>query len=624
MNGYNTYIGARYVPIIMGNWNAETAYEPLSIVMYEGNSYTSRTFVPAGTVVTNETYWALTGNYNAQVEQYRQEVAALQDDVNENTSSITNINNTLSSYDTRITSNANDINTLEGNLGTTNSNVTALDGRVTNNTNNINTLERYTLQGKEVHFFGDSLTIGSGGTKSYPTMFGEITGATVVNHAVSGARYCESPSGDSSKYMSTQINTATLTNADYIFIQCGINDFLQGYAIGSINSTMNYFKGALHADLTSLVNKMPAKAKLICISLFPCENYYNSTTPSSNNYMFETYNTAIAEVCNELGIPVLDGTRGCGLTSVNFSALSSDGLHFNDMGYNLIAVSLAKSINTSTSLIAEQNPENMIPASCFNSDFNAKSIFNGMQTDGRYLVFTNGQGTYNSSYNTKFNFVSGQKYTIAFDYNSTIPNNIPSGQWIVITFSVMPDGTNPSQNRTQLLSIPNPEPGTQHVNVTFVSTVTGEYAAAIGVSVSDDRAGTLTITNLTLTKGTVECPPDCYINNAALCNSYGENITSEGRLGGIMVELKDGNLRVSGAFKTTASIPTNGVIVNNIPSMGSSVGKNSNFRFLLAFNYDFTSYATLAYYPTDNTIKTLTPLEANNTYAICFAAPTYF
>lgn len=625
MNGYNTYIGARYVPIVMGNWNAETAYEPLSIVLYEGNSYTSRTFVPAGTPVTNETYWALTGNYNAQVEQYRQEVAGLQDDVNSNTSSITNINNTLTSYDNRITTNANDINTLETNLGTTNTNVSALDGRVTTNTNDINTLESYTLQGKEVHFFGDSITFGIGASKSYPTMFEEITGATVVNHAVSGARYCESPSGNPAQYMRTQINNATLTNADYIFINCGINDFIEGYGIGTINSAMNYFKGAMYNNLTTLIGKMPNKAKLVVVSLFPCNYYYNSTSPSIHKILFESYNTAIVEVCNEYGIPVLDGTHGCGLNSINFSDLSSDGIHFNDLGYNLIAVSLAKAINTPASMVAEKAPENMIPSFCFDSKFNGKSVFGNMQTDGRYIIIKNEEErTFASSFNTKFTFEKGKKYTVAFDYNSTLPLNTPSGGWATISFSVMPDGNNPSVNRTELVNIPNPEPGTQHVNVTFVSTVNGEYAIAFGFHANDNRAGTLTITNITLTKGTIECPPDCYINNVTLLNSYGPNVIGEGSLNGILFEIRDGNMRVSGAFTTTAELPANSVILENIPIMGTGTGKDSNFRFLLAFSYDWNSYATLGYFPLDGVIKTYTTLKANQTYAINFVCPMFY
>lgn len=68
------YIGARYVPIFMGEWDNTATYEPLSIVMYQGASYTSRQYVPIGVPITNETFWALSGNYNAQVEAYRQEV----------------------------------------------------------------------------------------------------------------------------------------------------------------------------------------------------------------------------------------------------------------------------------------------------------------------------------------------------------------------------------------------------------------------------------------------------------------------------------------------------------------------------------------------------------------------
>ena len=77
MAGYNTYVGARYVPIFDGTWDKTKTYEPLVIVMYNGNSYTSKTYVPTNVDITNEDYWALTGNYNAQVEQYRKDVEIL-------------------------------------------------------------------------------------------------------------------------------------------------------------------------------------------------------------------------------------------------------------------------------------------------------------------------------------------------------------------------------------------------------------------------------------------------------------------------------------------------------------------------------------------------------------------
>lgn len=72
------YIGARYVPLFAEpiEWDKTKQYEPLTIVSANGNSYTSRQFVPTGVEITNEAFWAMTGNYNAQIEQYRKEVTA--------------------------------------------------------------------------------------------------------------------------------------------------------------------------------------------------------------------------------------------------------------------------------------------------------------------------------------------------------------------------------------------------------------------------------------------------------------------------------------------------------------------------------------------------------------------
>lgn len=72
------YIGSRYVPKFADpvEWDKTRQYEPLTIVTVNGTSYTSRQFVPAGIEITNDAFWVLTGNYNAQVEQYRKEVTA--------------------------------------------------------------------------------------------------------------------------------------------------------------------------------------------------------------------------------------------------------------------------------------------------------------------------------------------------------------------------------------------------------------------------------------------------------------------------------------------------------------------------------------------------------------------
>lgn len=84
MNGLinRQYVGARYVPKVMGEWNKALQYEPLSIVSYLGNSFTSKVPVPPNIDISNKTYWVNTGNYNAQVEAYRQETAQLENHLN--------------------------------------------------------------------------------------------------------------------------------------------------------------------------------------------------------------------------------------------------------------------------------------------------------------------------------------------------------------------------------------------------------------------------------------------------------------------------------------------------------------------------------------------------------------
>lgn len=94
--GYE-YTGMRYVPVFADppEWSSANSYEPLEIVIHEGNSYTSKTFVPVGIDISDPQYWVLTGNYNAQVEQYRQEVLKFDGRINANAQAIVNLKGEL-------------------------------------------------------------------------------------------------------------------------------------------------------------------------------------------------------------------------------------------------------------------------------------------------------------------------------------------------------------------------------------------------------------------------------------------------------------------------------------------------------------------------------------------------
>ena len=77
----NIYVGARYIPRIMGEYSNETAYEALDIVTSGGVGYISRQPVPAGTAVTNKTYWAMWGSGNAAIDSLTQRVKTNENDI---------------------------------------------------------------------------------------------------------------------------------------------------------------------------------------------------------------------------------------------------------------------------------------------------------------------------------------------------------------------------------------------------------------------------------------------------------------------------------------------------------------------------------------------------------------
>ena len=168
---YNTYIGARYVPIFGGEWDKTKTYEPLVIVTNQGNSYTSVTFVPVGIDINNTTYWALTGNYNAQVEQYRQEVAQVSERQDTTEAEVAQVSERQ--------------DTTEAEVNQIQESIAELDDVYTR------------LKGKTIVVVGDSLTIGSGEAlgHTWVEQIAERYNCTTYNYGVSGSKICSGGSG---------------------------------------------------------------------------------------------------------------------------------------------------------------------------------------------------------------------------------------------------------------------------------------------------------------------------------------------------------------------------------------------------------------------------------------------
>jgi hypothetical protein len=78
------YIGARYVPIFADpvEWDDEREYEPLTIVVHNGDCYTSKCYVPKGAQLPpypegQTMYWVKTSDYNYQFADLKKTVTDL-------------------------------------------------------------------------------------------------------------------------------------------------------------------------------------------------------------------------------------------------------------------------------------------------------------------------------------------------------------------------------------------------------------------------------------------------------------------------------------------------------------------------------------------------------------------
>lgn len=216
------YIGARYVPVFAdpAEWDATRTYEPLTVVTYQGNSYTSRQAVPANIPITNTTYWAQTGNYNAQIEQYRQEVAA---------------------FDARI-------DELEGTVSPYTSSNT-IDSTIDNIDNTVSTIEPMAKASQRtVVIIGDSFS--DVGTFSYAwcANLSSYINKPVVNMAANGAGFTVGTT------FITQLNNCTVTadNLECVIVVGGINDVIQNSNIDAIMSAVTSF-------IVAFNNKYPNK-----------------------------------------------------------------------------------------------------------------------------------------------------------------------------------------------------------------------------------------------------------------------------------------------------------------------------------------------------------------------------
>lgn len=292
---YNTYIGARYVPIFGGEWDNSKAYEPLVIVTNQGNSYTSVTFVPTGIDINNTTYWALTGNYNAQVEQYRQEVAQVSERQDTTEAEVNQIQESIKE-------------------------LPELDDVYTR------------LKGKTIVVVGDSLTIGNGEAlgHTWVEQIAERYNCTTYNYGVSGSKICSGGSGSLDTDMINRVPSilAERPTCDYFILSGGANDKNQNAPLGSTNSDANnQVIGATKNIIKMVRSKYGASCKILTITT--CHRYDDTNELGLTEY---AYVDAVIRASNSLGVPSFNAYNDSGI-SLALATYNPDYNKWADVGF---------------------------------------------------------------------------------------------------------------------------------------------------------------------------------------------------------------------------------------------------------------------------------------------------
>ena len=212
--------------------------------------------------------------------------------------------------------------------------------------------------GKKITCVGDSITAGSGTTKTYWSILDEtLQPESMTGMGVAGS--CVSAMSDYKTANSPLINRyASIPESDIITIYMGTNDYGHETPMGTINDLEDVsFYGALNVIIPGIQKAQP-DAKLVWIT--PTHRYGFGTSkllgtaftydylPNGRGYSLNDYVDAIKEVCEKYDVPVIDLFSLSGMDpslSEVRTQYMPDGLHPNAAGHEKIAAVIAKALN---------------------------------------------------------------------------------------------------------------------------------------------------------------------------------------------------------------------------------------------------------------------------------------
>ena len=212
--------------------------------------------------------------------------------------------------------------------------------------------------GKKVTCVGDSITVGSGTTKTYWSILDDtLELESMTGMGVAGS--CVSATSDYKTSNSPLINRyKSIPDSDIITIYMGTNDYGHETPMGTIDDTEDVsFYGALNVIIPGIQKAHP---DALLVWMTPTHRYGFGTSkmlgtaftydhlPNGRGYSLDDYVDAIKEVCDKYDVPVIDLFTLSGMDpslSEVRSQYMPDGLHLNSAGHEKIAAIVGASLN---------------------------------------------------------------------------------------------------------------------------------------------------------------------------------------------------------------------------------------------------------------------------------------
>jgi lysophospholipase L1-like esterase len=332
MERNNVYIGMRYVPKFVGEWDStmQTVYESLSIVIYNRNTYTSKKPVPVNIPLSNTEYWVMTGFYDGQVARLQDLIDALdvrtsslENALSTITTRITALENTVQSNTIRISDLENTVQSDEVNIASNTNRITSLETVVSN----IHSTEYEFFNNKNILIMGDSNSTENNNHNWVSVLREKFPTAHITNHSFNGALLTGQGAAGQANWYATE----AASNFDYIIVMLGTNDCYQQAAIDYLsydNKNVDTFTGSLSLLASKFVEKNPT-ARVFYIS--PIKNTQMQSEETVRNNILDVYRTLIWRACDLYSWTFIDAGHCAPLLNpLTYPTYIPDGVHMSD------------------------------------------------------------------------------------------------------------------------------------------------------------------------------------------------------------------------------------------------------------------------------------------------------